>query len=114
MSLQQRSPFNFRAFAAWGLALSSLGLPVTGLMNHGYGFEPMSQVRHAWMAAHNVLGMLAVVFGVWHVALNFRALAGYALNLRQRLLLVSRELLLASAVVVVLTGLFVGHAFHME
>ena len=66
--------FNLRAFAVLMITFSGLGLPVTGLVNHFYGFAPLSVERHAWMSAHNVLALLFTVFTVWHVVLNRRAL----------------------------------------
>ncbi|KAF5043015.1 hypothetical protein DSECCO2_506690 [anaerobic digester metagenome] len=50
--------FNKRAFASTGLFISGLGLPITGLLNHFLAFDTLTVERHAWMSAHNVLGLL--------------------------------------------------------
>lgn len=107
-----RRKFNARAFTALMIALSGLGLPVTGIFNHVYGFDPLTVGRHAWMSAHNLLGVLFVVFAVWHVVLNRRPLWNHLRSTAARLPAVSREALLAGAIVALLVGLTVGHALH--
>ncbi len=106
--------FNHRAFVAMVMAFSGLGLPVTGIVNHLYGFEPPSIERHAWMTAHNALGILFVAFSIWHVVLNRKVLWIHARGTAARLPSVSREAMLAGSTVAVLLALFVGHAFHMD
>ncbi|MEW5957386.1 MAG: DUF4405 domain-containing protein [Chloroflexota bacterium] len=103
--------FNTRAFVTLMIAFSSLGLPVTGIANHVYGFSPLTTTRHAWMSAHNALGLLFVVFLTWHVVLNRRALWNHIKGVTPRLPLVSRETMLAGTVMVFMLMLFVGHAF---
>lgn len=56
---------------------SGIGLPLSGLANHLLGFDPLTVQRHAWMAAHNVMGVTFAVFAGWHIALNRRTLANY-------------------------------------
>lgn len=103
--------FNHRAFVALAIAFSGIGLPVTGIANHLYQFDPMGTARHAWMAAHNILGFLFAAFSILHVVINRRALGNYLRGLVTRAPSLSRESLLAGAMVGVLTALFVGHAF---
>lgn len=104
--------FNARAFAALMIAFSGLGLPVTGVANHFYGSAALSFARHAWMSAHNALGLLFVAFAIWHIVLNRRALWNHLKSAAARVSPVSREALLAGAVVAAVLLLFVGHAFH--
>ncbi len=104
--------FSLRAFTALMITFSGLGLPVTGIANHYYGFDPMSVERHAWMSAHNVLAVLFTVFVVWHVVLNRRPLWSHLKGLAARVPRASREAVVAGAVVAVALLLFVGHAFH--
>ena len=111
-SLQR--PFSTRAFVALVVALSTAGLPVTGIVNHCYAFDRLTPVRHAWMAAHNILGLLFVVFGLWHAAINHRALVSHFHGISRRMPAVSRELLLAGAMVATLTSLFVAHGFLLR
>jgi len=103
---------NGRALVALVIGLSGLGLPVTGLVNHFYGFSPPSLERHAWMSAHNALGVLFVVFSIFHIVLNRRALLNHIKNKASQLPAVSRELVLAGTVVAATLLLLVGHAFH--
>ena len=103
---------NPRAFTAMMMVFSGVGLPVTGIVNHAYGFAPLSVERHAWMSAHNALGLLFVVFTVWHVVLNRRALWGHVRRTADQVPMVSPEAILAGSVVIVVLVLFVGHAFH--
>jgi hypothetical protein len=110
--MERKKTFNGRAFVALMIAFSGLGLPVTGIGNHLYGFAPLSVERHAWMSAHNVLGILFVVFSIWHVVLNRRALWKHIRNATSRIPMISREALLAGAVVAVVVFVFVGHALH--
>ena len=107
------SGLNIRAFVALVIAFSGCGLPVTGIANHLYGFDPPSVTRHAWMSAHNVLGLLFVVFSTWHIALNRRPLLRHLHGVAARIPTVSREALLAGAVVALGLFLFVGHALHV-
>ena len=53
-------PFNPRAFVALMVGFSGIGLPMTGIANHIFGFSPLTIERHAWMSAHTVLGLLFV------------------------------------------------------
>lgn len=104
--------FKPRAFVAMAMVFSGLGLPVTGIANHICGFAPLSVERHAWMSAHNALGLLFVVFSIWHIVLNRKALWSHLRNAAGRVPMVSREALLAASAVAAIVALFVGHAFH--
>lgn len=104
--------FRHRAFVAMVMVFSGLALPVTGIANHFYGFAPLSVERHAWMSAHNALGLLFVVFSIWHVVLNRKALWSHVRTTAARVPTMSREAILAGSVVAVMLALFVGHAFH--
>lgn len=104
--------FNTRAFVALVMAASGLGLPLSGYMNHVHGLAPMSVARHAWMSAHNILGVLFAVSAAWHAWLNRRALVTYSRGGLARLRLVTREAAWACALVAGLLALFVSHAFH--
>lgn len=104
--------FRHRAFVAMVMVFSGLALPVTGLANHLYGFAPPSVGRHAWMSAHNALGLLFVAFSVWHVVLNRKALWNHVRSAAAQVPGVSREAALAGSVVAIMLALFVGHAFH--
>lgn len=104
--------FKHRAFVAMVMVFSGLALPVTGIVNHFYGFAPLSVERHAWMSAHNAMGLVFVVFSIWHVVLNRRALWSHVRNTVAHVPTVSREAILAISVVAGMLALFVGHAFH--
>jgi len=106
--------FNHRAFVSLTIALAAGGLPVTGIANHVLQLEPMTVARHAWMSAHNSLGVVFVVFVTWHIILNRRALATHLRGLIGRVPAAGRELLWALAVVAVTTGVVVMHAVHLR
>lgn len=112
MEPKSKQPFSKRAFVALAAAFAGLGLPVTGVANHVQQMDPMTVQRHAWMSAHNILGVLFVVFAIWHVILNRRALLKYTGGLAERLPRVSREAIWAAALVAVVLVMVVGHAFH--
>lgn len=104
--------FKPRAFTAMMMVFNGIGLPVTGIANHVYGFAPLSVERHAWMSAHNALGVLFAAFSIWHIVLNRRALWNHAKRAASSIPAISRETMLAGGVVAITLLLFVGHAFH--
>lgn len=103
--------FNHRAFVSMVAAISGIGLPVTGFMNHVYQFAPFTAARHGWMGLHNGLGIFFAVFAIWHVALNRRAFVGYFRNAVRDLPMLRREIALA-LVIVAVTVIIAGHGFH--
>ncbi len=109
-----RKKFNCRSFVAMLTGLSFLGLPVTGLANHVFQFDSMSAERHAWMAAHNILGLVFLVFATWHIILNRRALCQYAGKFSQTFPLLSRETVWAGGVLAGLLFVAVGHAWLLR
>lgn len=102
---------NMRAFVALTIALCCVGLPLTGLFNHAYGLS-LTVARHAWMSAHNALGILFVAFCIWHVLLNRRAFLKYLRGTISRMRGMSREFVLAGSLVGVTMLISVGHALH--
>jgi hypothetical protein len=94
------------------MTASGFALPLTGYMNHVYGLEGMSVARHAWMSAHNVLGVLFTASAAGHAWMNRRALLAHVRGGRARLAAVNREAISAAALVLAGLALFVGHAFH--
>lgn len=109
-----RRRFNYRAFVSLTIALAGAGLPVTGIGNHWQQLEPMTVARHAWMSAHNSLGVIFVVFATWHVVLNRRALVAQIRGVAGRVPRAGRELLYALAVVGATTGVVIAHAIHLR
>jgi hypothetical protein len=108
--MQETKRFNTRAFVTITIALSALGLPMTGLPLHLSDAAPPSVARHALMIAHNALGFVFVAFVTWHVLLNRRALRSHLRRATAHAREVNREALLALAVIA--TALvFVGHVF---
>ena len=99
-----------RAFVSLMIALSSLGLAVTGIAGHVYEHDGLTVPRHAVMASHAGLAFLFSVFSTWHVVVNRRALWSHLRSAARRV--VSREALAAAAIVAVILLLTVGHAFH--
>jgi hypothetical protein len=89
--------------------LSGIGLPLSGLANHILGFDALTVQRHAWMAAHNMMGIVFAVFVGWHIALNWRPLTNHMRAAAGAL--PRRETVLAGAIVAGLLTLAVGHAF---
>lgn len=104
--------FNLRRFVTLTAAVSGLGLPITGLENHVHQMEPMfSSARHAWMSAHNTLGVVFTISTVWHTILNRRMLLNHLRGHAPRPG-IGREAVGAIVLVVVMLVLVVGHAFH--
>lgn len=111
MRSKKEKPFNRRAFAALGAAVSGLGLPLTGYANHLFQFSAMTTQRHAWMAAHNILAVLFLAFAAGHVLLNRQALLRHVQGIARNIPFLSREAVLAGLVVASVVFLFMGHAF---
>jgi hypothetical protein len=105
------SAFNPRAFTVLLMTACAVALPVTGYENHSLGFEPMTVSRHAWMSAHNAVGVLFIVCAAWHVALNRRALLYHIRGAGAALSAPSRGALVGCILVALFLVLLVGHAF---
>jgi hypothetical protein len=99
---------NVRAFVALMIGFCGVGLPVTGVINHNNEFSLVSVKSHVWHSSHNVLGVLFVVFSIWHIVLNRRPLWNY---IRSKASGVSREFVFAGIIVASLLVVFVGHEF---
>ncbi len=111
---RKHNQFQVRAFTVTVLAATGIGLPVTGIVNHFYAFSGFTVARHAWMSAHNVLGVLLVVFGLLHVVLNRRVLSSHITNVSAGILRMKREAAWACGLVVLSLLLAVGHAIHVR
>jgi hypothetical protein len=109
-----KKSFNKRAFVALTAASACLGLPITGLANHLFQLEPMGFQRHAWMSAHNGLGVLFLIFVIWHTILNRRALFNYVRGAYPGQPGMSREVFWAVAFVAAVLCIGVGHALHVH
>jgi hypothetical protein len=104
--------FNLRRFVILTATVSGLGLPITGLANHLHQMEPIiSCSRHAWMAAHTILGVLFMVSTVSHAILNRRILLNYVRGHAARSG-IGREAVGAIVLVAVMLFVAMGHAFH--
>ena len=113
MQNRERKPFNGRAFVALTGALSGIGLPLTGLGNHLCQAHPITYSYHAWMSAHNSLGILFFVSAIWHAVLNRRVLVNYLRGARLRLSGGSREAIYAVALVAVVLFVALAHLYAM-
>ncbi len=104
--------FNWRGFVILTATVAGLGLPITGLANHLHQLEPIvSFSRHAWMSAHNILGVLFMVSTVSHAIFNRRILLNYVRGHAARPE-IRREAVGAIVLVAVMLFITVGHAFH--
>lgn len=72
--METKKKFNKRAFISIAMLVSLLGLPLSGIMNHVYQLEPLTQGRHFWMTIHNMSGLLFIIFAVLHIILNWRTI----------------------------------------
>ena len=109
----ERNPFNGRAFVALTAAISGIGLPVTGLGNHLCQAHPITHPYHAWMSAHNSLGILFFISAIWHAVLNRRVLAKYLRVASPRLSRGSREAIYAAGLVAVVLFVALAHIYAM-
>jgi hypothetical protein len=107
-----QKPFNKRAFISTTLFVSGLFLPVSGLMNHVLQFEGLTLARHFWMSAHDISGILFVIFTILHISYNWKALINYAKKTKD--LFISKEALIAIILVIIIVGSISSHAFHIN
>jgi hypothetical protein len=108
--METKRKFNKRAFFSIGMLVSGIGLPLSGLMNHYTGFEPLTVERHFWMSVHDVSGILFAIFALSHIILNRRSIITYIHTIKGRL--VNREAIAAIIIVLFITALISSHAFH--
>jgi len=106
----KKQSFNKRAFISSAMLISGLSLPFTGLMNHLFQFDQLTLERHFWMSAHDIAGILFVIFSILHISLNWKALVNYVKRTKE--LYISKEALTAIVLVIVIVGLISSHAFH--
>ena len=106
----ERKYFNKRGFISSGMFISGLGLPITGIMNHYLAFDSMTVERHAWMSAHNILGVFFVLFAIFHIIYNWKTLLKYIKN--SVAIIISREAVAAFSVILFFLVLVVLHTFH--
>lgn len=112
MKSTERKLFNLRGFVILTASVTGLGLPITGMENHLHQMEPMvSSSRHAWMAAHTILGVLFTVSAVTHAILNRRILLNYVRGHATRPG-IGREAVGAAVLVAVMLFFAVGHVLH--
>jgi len=107
----KKKPFNRRAFISTALFVSGLCLPFTGFMNHYFQFYKLTLERHFWMSAHDIAGILFVIFSILHISYNWRTLIGYAKKAKE--IFISKEALTAIFFVIMIVSLISSHAFHI-
>jgi membrane associated rhomboid family serine protease len=108
----KKKPFNKRAIISTALFVSGLSLPFTGFMNHYFQFDKLTLERHFWMSAHDIAGILFVIFSILHISYNWRVLMSYAKKAKEMFL--SKESLTAIVLVIVIIGVVSSHAFHID
>ena len=95
MTMKKRGSFNTQAFVALMAAITGIGLPFSGFAHHLLHDAPIAFYRNACMSAHWAMGIMFVVFAVWHTILNRRMLFAY-MQWPVEMPALNRELVLAS------------------
>jgi len=108
----KKKPFNKRSFISTALLVSGLSLPISGIMNHYFQFDKLTLARHFWMSAHDIAGILFVIFSILHISYNWRVLLNYVKKAKE--MFISKEALTAIAFVIIIVGLVSSHAFHID
>lgn len=108
----KKKPFNKRAFISTALFVSGLSLPFTGFMNHYFQFDKLTLDRHFWMSAHDIAGILFIIFAILHISFNWRVLINYTKKAQE--MFISKEALTAIVFVIIIVGLISSHAFHID
>jgi hypothetical protein len=107
-----KKPFNKRAFISTALLTSGLFLPLSGLMLHFLQFNGLTFSMHFWMSVHDISGILFLIFSILHISNNWKALINYAKKAKD--IFISKEALIAIAMVVLIVGLISSHVFHIN
>ena len=110
--METRKRFNKRAFVSIGMLVSGITLPVSGFLNHIFGFEALTPARHFWMSVHNISAVLFLVFAIIHINLNFHSVKNYFNKYKETL--ISKEALTAIALVLAIMTLFSLHILAAE
>jgi len=108
----EKMKFSKRGFISTGMFISGLGLPITGIMNHYLAFDSITTERHAWMSAHNILGIFFILFAVFHIIYNWKGLIKYINNSVEAI--ISKEAVAALSVVLFFLVLVILHTFHTD
>lgn len=108
----KKGQFNKRAFISVGMFISGIGLPLSGIMNHYLAFDSMTTERHAWMSAHNILGIFFILFAVFHIIYNWKGLIKYIKNSVEAF--ISKEAVTALSVVLFFLVLVILHTFYTD
>jgi hypothetical protein len=69
--------FNKRKWVTSLMALSFIGLPVSGVMLHLARHAASAELIHVWMIVHNSLGLLFLLSGCMHIVFNFKSIRRY-------------------------------------
>ena len=100
-----------KAFVSSGLFITGFGLPVSALINHFLALHPFSTQRHIWMSINDVLAVLFLFFALFHISFSrkswIKTIKLYSVRL------VSKELLIASLLIVVLLFAAIFHTFEV-
>ena len=112
MDISKIKKFNKRTFISIAMLVSGLGLPLSGIMNHVYQYEPLTQSRHFWMSIHNMSGLLFTIFCVLHIILNWRSMLNHLNKVRGYF--ITKEAIFAIGLVMLLVFLVTLHVFIVE
>lgn len=110
--METTKKFNKRAFVSVGMLAAGISLPISGLMNHLHGFETLTSARHFWMSIHNMSAFLFTIFAVIHASLNWRSITNYFTKIKGDI--ISKEAIMAIALVLIIIILFSLHAFRVR
>lgn len=73
----KKAGFNKRRFVTILMAVSFIGLPVTGVMLHLARHATAAESIHIWMIAHNALALVFLISGSFHIVFNFKSIRRY-------------------------------------
>ena len=104
--------FNKRAFIAIVMCISGIVLPISGIMNHLLQMELLTQTRHFWMSIHNMSGLIFLIFTIFHIALNWKAIVNYAAKVKTYA--ITKEFITAILLATLLVGLAALHTLHTD
>ena len=107
----KKERFNHRAFVAVMMGLAAIMLPVSGLLLHAYSEGEITSGGHSWFMLHILSGVLFVIFFIWHIVLNRRALAKHIKSHISGIVPLSREAGLALIIVLLIVIIIFHNSF---
>jgi len=105
--IEGKKSFNSKSFVAIVMIITSIALPITGLILH-LSPHGRNSSAHSWLEIHVLLGILFTVFACWHIFIHRKQLLLYMGITNNNLKHMNQETRWAVAIIIgiMLLGIF--------